>query len=136
MSQKRIDIILPSGRPAKIETPEREKDPVSVNDLEYLGRWGEYGLFESNDLKMVVIKLKVTSIVKGIGPALLQGMFWTTKLTPLKAVELGMAEFETTLPENGYVIPDRNVHKWVEVLPEPEAKTQTDTEEVNGDDLM
>lgn len=137
--QKTIPVILPSGREATIAVPKRATEPVGTHLCDYLGRWGEWGLYETMNLQMVVVKLEIKSIVKGIGPGLLKTMIDTTDLTPEKAVELGMAEFITQLPEEGWIVADRNVHKWVETLPEEtqtKAETSSTAEEVNGDDLM
>ena len=137
--QKTIQVILPSGRPATIAVPKRADAPVWSDECRYLGRWGEYGLYEYSKDEIVILKLPIESKVKGIGPALLETMIATTNLTPVRAVELEMARFVTTLPENWYVVPDRNIHQLCETLPDTVDPTETQeatAEEVNGDDLM
>lgn len=132
--QKTIEIILASGRRAIIATPEKAVSPVPTKSCSYLGRWKEWGMFETPDLKMAIVKLPIESIVKGIGPATLEQMIVTTNLTATKAVAMNLAKFITTLPENGFLIPCANVHEWVEEL--TEETTEEGGEETTEDELM
>lgn len=137
--QKAIQVILPSGRPATINVPRRVNAPIWTDECTFLGRWEEYGIYEYSKDEVVILKLPIESIVKGIGPALLETMIANTNLTPVKAVELGMARFVTTLPENWHIVPDRNIHQLCETLPDTVNPTETQeatAEEMNGDDLM